>query len=102
LRENWTAAGMLCIGHQRRGIGNIGVGLPSAVVGGLPAGAVWIKPYRIDPMGFYLFNRSQLFGLYKFSIDLYDSFMPFLFALRYTRRRVKASLPVEIVSPRID
>ena len=59
LRENWTAAGMLCIGHQRRGIGNIVAGLPSAVVAGLPAGAVWIKPYRNDPMGFCLFNRSQ-------------------------------------------
>jgi len=59
LRDNWTAAGMLCIGHQRRGIGNIVAGLPSTVVAGLPAGAVWIKPYRIDPMGFCLFNRSQ-------------------------------------------
>jgi len=50
----------------------------------------------------FVYNTVVLFGIYKFSIDFYGFFMPFLFALRYTRRRVTTSLSVEIVSPRID
>jgi len=38
----------------------------------------------------------------NFLSSFHDFFMPFLFALRYARRKVSVSLPVEIVSPRID